>query len=555
MAKFPLRNCTLCSYASKRSTSLEKHIQSSHGIEPQKAYVDAFHGGVWPVCKCSCGKKLQWNGWKNGFSAYILGHNSHNVTDEVKQKRVETLRQNIKTGTVKNWNTGLTKQTDKRIAHAAKKQSDVLAAAFNSGQRIQWNKDLTAKTDVRVAKASVDSRERFAAGQQVPWTKGKTKTTDPRIKAMADNVRRSLSDPNLQLRLSTLKKLSNVEVSRRIALIENDMVFVGNVITDYKGINEETLAFLCERCQKTEIRSLYAMGRNCSTCYPAGSIQQNEIKRFIKQLSGYDAITTRDIISPYELDLYIDEAKLAIEFNGLWWHTDEKKNDKSYHSRKTELCRLKGIRLLHVFSDEWRDKQEIVKSMIASRLGVCDIKIDARKCSVIELDRESARKYFSNNHIDGYTRAQKSWGLNYKGVIVAAISIRRPHHATLSSYIEIARFCSSLNHNVRGALGKLIKVVQQHTNKPILSYVDQRHGDGHSYEKLNFKKERETQERFWWTDCIHRFDRFTFRANKSENKSEQLVADEKAIFRLFGCKNSVYTLHQTNQSYQGQVVP
>ena len=41
----------------------------------------------------------------------------------------------------------------------------------------------------------------------------------------------------------------------------------------------------------------------------------------------------RSIISPYELDIYLPEYKLAIEYNGLYWHS---KKSKNYHLNKTE---------------------------------------------------------------------------------------------------------------------------------------------------------------------------------------------------------------------------
>ena len=41
--------------------------------------------------------------------------------------------------------------------------------------------------------------------------------------------------------------------------------------------------------------------------------------------------------------------------------------------------------LIHVFEDDWLYKKEIVKSMIASRLGIYKEKIFARKCQIKEI--------------------------------------------------------------------------------------------------------------------------------------------------------------------------
>ena len=66
----------------------------------------------------------------------------------------------------------------------------------------------------------------------------------------------------------------------------------------------------------------------------------------------------RKIISPYELDLYLPNLKLAIEFNGMYWHSIEFDPENKYtHRRKSLLCRDKGIRLIHIFEFEDLDDQ------------------------------------------------------------------------------------------------------------------------------------------------------------------------------------------------------
>ena len=56
----------------------------------------------------------------------------------------------------------------------------------------------------------------------------------------------------------------------------------------------------------------------------------NKIFEFIKLLV-YTEQRVRDIIPPYELDIYIPDKKIAIEYDGLHWHSEihnENKNRK-----------------------------------------------------------------------------------------------------------------------------------------------------------------------------------------------------------------------------------
>lgn len=70
----------------------------------------------------------------------------------------------------------------------------------------------------------------------------------------------------------------------------------------------------------------------------------------------------RTTIHPLELDFYIPEHNLAIEFNGTYWHSSLYK-DKNYHYNKSKLCEEKGIRLIHIWEYEW----EVIRG--ATKLG------------------------------------------------------------------------------------------------------------------------------------------------------------------------------------------
>lgn len=109
----------------------------------------------------------------------------------------------------------------------------------------------------------------------------------------------------------------------------------------------------------------------CDSIFP-GEVRSN-VKSIIRDDDGY-----------YELDIYIPEKNLAIEFNGNYWHSIEVLKDKNYHLKKTNLCKEKGIRLIHIFEYEWVTKPEICKSLISSALGVFSDIFYAEDCEVRE---------------------------------------------------------------------------------------------------------------------------------------------------------------------------
>ena len=127
----------------------------------------------------------------------------------------------------------------------------------------------------------------------------------------------------------------------------------------------------------------------CLICNPLNyghtSDKENKLYNFIKEnYNGEILQNKRKIISPYELDIYIPEMKLAFEFNGVYWHSELYK-DKDYHLNKTESCLENDISLIHIWEDDWYYKQEIVKSMILNKIGMTTTKIYARKTEVKEV--------------------------------------------------------------------------------------------------------------------------------------------------------------------------
>ena len=66
---------------------------------------------------------------------------------------------------------------------------------------------------------------------------------------------------------------------------------------------------------------------------------------------------TRTIIHNRELDIYIPQLKLAIEFNGIYYHSIENGMDKDFHLNKSIECRNYNIRLIHIYQFEDFNKQ------------------------------------------------------------------------------------------------------------------------------------------------------------------------------------------------------
>ena len=101
----------------------------------------------------------------------------------------------------------------------------------------------------------------------------------------------------------------------------------------------------------------------CLKCNPLTSFHsKNEtaIVEFLKMNGCEDIVeNSRGIISPRELDIFIPSSNLAIEYNGIWWHSLANGTSVDYHSSKSDACERLGIDLVHVLDHEWSHRQDL----------------------------------------------------------------------------------------------------------------------------------------------------------------------------------------------------
>ena len=226
------------------------------------------------------------------------------------------------------------------------------------------------------------------------------------------------------------------------------------------------------------------------------SNEEKDLLEFIKTITNEKIISNdKSTINPYELDIYIPSKNLAFEFDGIYYHSNQFK-DKMYHYNKTKLCEEKGIRLIHVFEDDWRFKQDIVKSMIKSSLGIYEQKIFARKCEIKNVFVSEYRNFMNKNHLQGYTTASYYIGLYYNDELIQCVGIK---YNGLNKTYELNRMVTKLNTQVIGGFSKLIKYsVNQFNIKEMISYVFKSWFNGNSYETCGFEFDKECPPTYWY---------------------------------------------------------
>lgn len=186
----------------------------------------------------------------------------------------------------------------------------------------------------------------------------------------------------------------------------------GEMTLDEVGFGvDTTFWWQCEKGHewKATARNRGALGNGCPNCGYNKSKGETEILEYIHSILPLDTqvlSSDRKAIGK-ELDIYIPSKNIAIEFNGVYWHSDKNpKITQTYHYDKWLLCKQQGIQLIQIWEDEWALKQEVVKSMLAHKLNASTSpRVSGRKTNVEEIPTHVAREFFDTYHIQGFASA------------------------------------------------------------------------------------------------------------------------------------------------------
>ena len=302
----------------------------------------------------------------------------------------------------------------------------------------------------------------------------------------------------------------------------------------YKIVGNEKLLYVT--LNEFEVLKKYVCSHNE---FSATSLAEREISNYIRSICDYEIIENdRNIIKPKELDIFIPSKKVAIEFDGLRYHSEQFNDDKNYHLNKTLACENQGIRLIHIYEDEWNDKREICKSIIASSLGIYERKIFARKCDFRKISTKDYRDFVNENHIQGYSNAKYKFGLFYNNELVQCIGISKSRFC--KNEMELIRMCTKLNTQVIGGFSKLMM------NQPyeeIISYVDRRLFNGKGYESSSWKIIKYNSPSYYYFNHGKRENRLEYQKHKLKDKlsvydetlSEHDNMMNNKIYRIYDC--------------------
>ena len=508
--------CQLCGLKYKRYDSLAKHISRGHNQSIELYYnrfmlVDINEG----KCKV-CNSKTSFSSLEKGYCKYC-SPKCVSVSPEV--------RNSFKNTCINKYN----------VEHPTK------FLDINKKQKEGINKAIKERGSEIIEKRKETCRKKYNVDYitQTEFIKDAIRKS---IKIMKESgIFKDLQNKKFLTYYNNIfkERMEKILVDRNLELI--------GVYQKAHNLSK----FKCTKCgyEFEELWMSIQQGKECPSCNPKSnslSKPEDDLSEFIKNLGFQIERNNRRFIKPFELDIIIKSDKVAFEYCGLRWHSEEFINLKTYHKYKLERCLEKGFRLITINEDEWLYKKDIVENKIRYLLkkNITNTKIYARQCSIKEIDPKIKNEFLDKFHLQGRDSSVVKLGLFYNNILVSVMTFS---HGNISkgsisekNIWELNRFCSDYNYIVVGSASKLLTHFKRNYDwKEIFSYADRRWSNGDLYYKLGFELSHITSPNYWYIKNCKRYHRFALRKRLGEPKNipEWLLRYREGYERIWDCGN------------------
>lgn len=395
------------------------------------------------------------------------------------------------------------------------KQTSELVTRRKATNLKKYGVDNPSKSDVVKERIKSRNREKYGANSFTATAEGKRRVAETKERRYGDS-RYNNMEKNLETKL---ERYGNANYNNREAYVDTmrerygvDNTFqleevkhnnIHNIVIN-KGYNPEFEKYIVDRDSSIE----YLTGKNltlmdlCASfnapypviehwirhlnlqdyvvLNPHRSHYEDEIIDYLKSL-GVDNIV-KNYRDGLEIDIFLPDFNLGIEFNGTYWHSDIFMK-KDYHLKKSLYFEDRGIQIIHIYEYEWESMKPKIEQLLRIRAGKVENRIYARQCEVRRITNREARPFNEQTHLQGHRNAKVTYGLFYNDVLVQLMSFSPKKDGW-----EIIRGCPGSNNIVVGGVSRLFKhFVSDFHPSWVFSYCDYNKFSGRSYEELGME--------------------------------------------------------------------
>jgi len=250
-----------------------------------------------------------------------------------------------------------------------------------------------------------------------------------------------------------------------------------------------------------------------------------------------------------ELDLFLPEKRVAVEYCGLYWHSESGGKYRHYHKRKLERCEENGISLITLYEDEWRTKRPIVESILRHKINHGESGIGARSLKISPVSATECSRFLEQYHLRGAVRGRSEAIGAYDETSLVSVMTFSPSRN--NTELELSRFCSD-NRRHPGIASRLFSsyIKMRHPDR-VISFSDRRWYDGTVYERLGFKQDKELAPDYEYVWKNSRFHKSTFRKEKLMKRfgltgTEREMTQQIGAERIYDCGKTRWVWENKN---------
>ena len=249
----------------------------------------------------------------------------------------------------------------------------------------------------------------------------------------------------------------------------------------------------------------------CRSCVQTGTSRgEEELADFIESFVDIKR-SVRGIIPSMELDIFIPSMNIAVEFNGVYWHS-EKFKDKNYHYHKYQACKEIGVNLYQVWEDDWTHRKDILKRHITQVLGASrEEKVSARNTEIRNINYTESKTFLNQWHIQGSARASVYLGTFHGEELVAVTAFK-----SRGDDYELVRYATSCQ--VRGGHSKSVAFFERnYTYDNLVTFADLTFGSGNLYRTSGWEEDSVIPPDYSYLVGDSRKHKFGFRKSSFRN--------------------------------------